>query len=268
MFGFPNLFYNDRYIEKDLKSLLERSDNLMLIQAVDRLRKNHPWNAKSQSSFDTSVVEHQQGIIEFARDIAQNAAFQSNMSKLYLSIALDSKIEKPHWMCKKETYATLSSILLKTPIATLELAFIFLTILTMLMFIFVPMFLALSLLSAEISIMSAAAFLASWGAVLALLYTFTSIEACFKAIEYPFISAAYWIDYGIQSLFGIEFFAFELSELLSKNMLDAYPIAIADPENEDVVETDAYTQTVYIDNIELSDAPNERTSRFSLGGIF
>ena len=236
--GFPNLFSSDRYIKKDLLVLLECSHDDTLIQTIDRLRTMQPCTARSESSFRTKVTEHSQCVVAYNTDIMENLAFQNNMLKLYLSIALNHKIQKSHWLCKKETYAYISAVMLKLPVAAIEFAFLFLLLMTIVMYCLVPLFVAIALVSAEISIMNAVLIMASWVLVLELAKTFQIFESVLKAVEYPFVSAAYWIDYGIQSLFGVEFFAFELSELLAKDILADHNLTLATPAPGNGVDED------------------------------
>lgn len=236
------LFSSDRYVERDLFLLLGLSADPELTQALDALRKTHPSQAKNEEHFQELCALHSQSIINFTQNIAQRPAFQSMMDRLYLSIALDYKIKQSHWLYNKETYAYLSSIVLKIPVAFVQFAVWVVTFTGLLLFWVTPVILAGALLTTLPVVAPWIALLAFTLAIItsligsfALMHTTLKyIEFIFKTVDHPFLCASYWIDYAVGALFGVQFFAFELSELLAKmnHPIESYSIAIAQPAPE------------------------------------
>ncbi|PJD92737.1 MAG: hypothetical protein CK424_03920 [Legionella sp.] len=227
------IFSNDRYITKDLLALIDMPDDPELIQALETLKEEHPFHANSQTKFREYYLKHTEGVLNFTRTLSARPAFQTNMTLLYLSIALDYKTQREHWLNKKETYASLSAILLKLPVAIIDLSAVMLIVMGTILFCLIPLVILILLSCAELSVMTAFSIIAPWIALLILGLKFDILQSMKNGLDYAVGSVALWIDRGVQALFGVEFFAFELSKLLAKmnpsNVLDANGVSIAMP---------------------------------------
>lgn len=225
------LFGPERLLETELLYLTQKPNGKIadnFIQALHELAAKQPDDQISEWAFNAQCDTHRAHATLLLKAIFNNEQFQENMTKIYATLVMEQQKQSAHsrW-CNREHYAYGISFSMKLMLTLIDVVMFMLLMCLIICYILIP-FLSLAIIAQVTTPISwaAGALLIAW---VGISYGVTRhvaandiISGLFLSLSQVMSSISILLDKSVYFLFGLDFFALELSQSLSQAKKSSY----------------------------------------------